>query len=63
MPLDSPHPVETTLFVFRVHDDDGYKSYAHWADIVSSRCRAPAGETPAKEVLPSDFWDTVRTAT
>ncbi|MGE4280606.1 MAG: cyclic nucleotide-binding domain-containing protein, partial [Magnetospirillum sp.] len=32
-PLFSPHPVETTLFMFRAPWEDGYRSYAHWADV------------------------------
>ena len=35
MPLGSPHPVETNIFVFRTLWADGYRSYAHFADIVS----------------------------
>ncbi|MCX7174093.1 MAG: bacteriohemerythrin [Proteobacteria bacterium] len=35
MPVFSPHPVETNLFVFRTLCGDGYRSYAHFADIVS----------------------------
>jgi len=35
MPLLSPHPVETTVFLFRALWSDGYRSYAHFADIVS----------------------------
>ena len=34
-PIFSPHPVETNIFVFRALWEDGYKSYAHFADIVS----------------------------
>ena len=32
-PLFSPHPVETTMFLFRAPWEGGYRSYAHWADI------------------------------
>ncbi|MBF0188573.1 MAG: cyclic nucleotide-binding domain-containing protein [Magnetococcales bacterium] len=32
-PVFSPHPVETTLFYFRTMWEDGFKSYAHFADI------------------------------
>jgi hemerythrin len=32
-PLFSPHPVETTVFLFRAPWEDGYRSYAHMADI------------------------------
>jgi hemerythrin-like metal-binding protein len=36
MPLFSPHPVETTVFHFRVADGQGgYRTYAHLADIAA----------------------------
>ncbi|MDD2915670.1 MAG: bacteriohemerythrin [Gallionella sp.] len=35
MPVFSPHPVETNIFVFRTLWGDGYRTYAHFADIVS----------------------------
>ncbi len=35
MPVLSPHPVETSIFFFRVAWEGGWKSYAHFADIVS----------------------------
>lgn len=31
-PIFSPHPVENTMFYFRVLSDNGYKSYYHMAD-------------------------------
>lgn len=34
-PMLSPHPVETTIFHFRVMWEGGYRSYAHLADTVS----------------------------
>ncbi|CCQ75157.1 bacteriohemerythrin [Magnetospira sp. QH-2] len=34
-PIHSPHPVETTPFLFRVHGDGEYFSYAHMADIAA----------------------------
>ncbi len=34
-PVFSPHPVETSIFMFRTLWEDGYRSYAHFADIVS----------------------------
>jgi hemerythrin len=34
-PVVSPHPVETTVLFFRSLWKDGYKEYAHFADIVS----------------------------
>jgi hemerythrin len=35
MPVFSPHPVETSVFFFRTFWEDGYKTYAHLADIPS----------------------------
>ena len=35
MPMLSPHPVETNIMYFRALGKDGYKSYAHLADICS----------------------------
>lgn len=35
MPVFSPHPVETNIFAFRTLWGDGYRTYAHFADIVS----------------------------
>ncbi|OAN46800.1 bacteriohemerythrin [Magnetospirillum moscoviense] len=32
-PVFSPHPVETTIFQFRTPWEDGYRTYAHFADI------------------------------
>ena len=33
-PLFSPHPVETTPFVFRAACEGGYRQYAHFADLI-----------------------------
>ncbi|MEO8384485.1 MAG: hemerythrin domain-containing protein [Betaproteobacteria bacterium] len=35
MPVYSPHPVETNIYTFRALWGDGYRTYAHFADIVS----------------------------
>ncbi|MBF0470133.1 MAG: cyclic nucleotide-binding domain-containing protein [Gammaproteobacteria bacterium] len=34
-PIYSPHPVENNIFIFRVRDTTGFKTYAHWADLTS----------------------------
>ena len=61
MPLFSPHPVETTVFTFRVRGDEGYRTYAHLADIVSLEVlQRLAAEAPANQVLPPDFVESVR---
>jgi len=33
MPFYSPHPVENSLYLFRAMGEEGYRSYAHWADL------------------------------
>src|SRR5207253_1685250 len=63
LPLVSPHPVENTVFVIRVRDEESYKTYAHWADIVSlDVLRRLIAKPPASETLPPDFVETVRRA-
>ena len=34
-PFFSPHPVETNIFIFRSFWENSYRSYAHYADVVS----------------------------
>lgn len=34
-PIFSPHPIETNLFIFRTIWNEGYQTYAHFADIAS----------------------------
>lgn len=34
-PIFSPHPIETTTFLFRALCNEGYRSYAHFADLAS----------------------------
>jgi len=36
-PVVSPHPVETTILFFRAKSENGYRTYAHLADITSCR--------------------------
>jgi hemerythrin len=58
----SPHPVETNIFLFRTLGEDGYKTYAHRADIssfdvlksmVADRQRNPNG-------IPQSLYETVK---
>lgn len=61
MPMYSPHPVENNIFIFRALGDDGHRSYAHWADIVSIDGLGKMLADPAvARALPADFVDQVR---
>ncbi|MBF0399275.1 MAG: MBL fold metallo-hydrolase [Magnetococcales bacterium] len=59
MPLYSPHPTETTILMFRAMDNEGYKTYAHWADIASFRVLdAMVGEGP--QDVPRSFIEKIK---
>lgn len=62
LPLFSPHPVETTVFHFRVSDGQGgWKSYAHLADISSFEVLdAMVQDDPTKPGLASADVQTVK---
>lgn len=58
-PIFSPHPVETNIFLFRALDGKGYRTYAHWADILSfDRLEAMAGTGP--EDLPHEMVERIK---
>jgi hemerythrin len=57
-PLDSPHPVETTVLFFRAPAHGGYKTYAHLADIVDFGVLSRMiSEDPEKSGVTSAFHD------
>ncbi|MBF9018421.1 MULTISPECIES: cyclic nucleotide-binding domain-containing protein [unclassified Oceanispirochaeta] len=58
-PLFSPHPVETSVFYFRVLGPDGYKSYAHLADVISDRILKNYISDNPKEGISQEFYDKV----
>ncbi|MCX7149647.1 MAG: bacteriohemerythrin [Rhodocyclales bacterium] len=64
MPVFSPHPVEANVLVFRTLWGDGYRSYAHFADIVSldvlegmvtAEAEAPGLDREAFERVRADY--------
>lgn len=60
-PLYSPHPVETNILLFRTLGKDGYKTYAHWADICAFTVfRKMVRDTPAKPGVSQAFFDKVK---
>jgi len=59
-PVFSPHPVETTVMFFRTLDRQGYRSYAHFADITSLKLlRGMVTDDPEKPGISQQFYDTV----
>lgn len=61
-PMFSPHPLETNIFLFRALGEDGYKTYAHWADITSFDVfkQMVATDSP-QEGVSQEFFDKVKT--
>lgn len=60
-PLLSPHPVENNIFIFRALGEDGYKTYAHWADISAfDVLENMVEEDNAGEGLSKNFYETIK---
>lgn len=63
MPIFSPHPVETNLFVFRTLWADGYRTYAHFADIASlDTLKAMVTDKPESPGLSLELYERIREA-
>jgi len=51
-PLPSAHPIDTTLFLFRVNGEGGYKTYGHLTDIANLKVLSQfAGNLKAPEAF------------
>ena len=62
-PVFSPHPVETTIFFFRTLASGGWRSYAHFADIVSLRVlEGMVTDDPDKPGIDREMFERVRAA-
>ena len=61
-PIFSPHPLETNIFLFRALGEDGYKTYAHWADITSFEVfKQMVVKDSPHEGVSQEFFDKVKT--
>ena len=59
MPIYSPHPVENSILLLRTLDDEGYKTYAHWADLSSFKVLdSMVGDGPGS--IPIEFMNTIK---
>ncbi|MCF6151885.1 MAG: bacteriohemerythrin [Candidatus Kuenenia stuttgartiensis] len=59
-PMISPHPVENNIFIFRALCEDGYKTYAHYADTVDlDALNGMISEDNAGSGISKKFYDRV----
>ena len=60
-PSTSPHPVETTTLFFRTLWGDGYKSYAHLADVASFRVlEGMIQEDKSKSGVTKEYYEKIK---
>ena len=60
-PRFSPHPVETAVLQFRALGPDGYKTYGHYADIVSLNVlKGMVTDDDEAPGISQDFYDRVK---
>jgi hemerythrin len=60
-PIFSPHPLETTVFLFRALTGSGYRSYAHFADIARlDVLRNMITDDPSAPGISKEYFDRVR---
>lgn len=60
-PIFSPHPVETSIFIFRTFGEEGYRSYGHFADIVSLNVlKKMIAENTAQTGISQGLYDRVK---
>lgn len=61
LPIYSPHPVETSVLIFRAQGGEGSKTYAHFADIVSfSVLESMITESRDEPGLSRDLFDKIK---
>ncbi|MBF0340842.1 MAG: response regulator [Magnetococcales bacterium] len=53
MPLYAPHPVENNLLLFRALGEEGYRTYAHWADLTALSVLERMSGAGAQDVPPA----------
>ena len=59
-PIPSAHPIDTTIFIFRVKDSKGYKSYGHYSDIVALSWLKKMIATEEKAGVTEDYYEKIR---
>ena len=60
-PIFSPHPVETSILVFRALGKDGYKTFGHFADIVAlDVLKKMITDDPEANGISQEWFDEIR---
>jgi hemerythrin len=60
-PIFSPHPTETTVYMFRTIDQSGYKSYAHFADISNFKVlRKMITENESEPGISKEYFEDIK---
>lgn len=60
-PIFSPHPVETTILVFKTLWEDKYPSYAHFADIVSLKVlKGMITDDESKPGISQEYYERIK---
>ncbi len=59
-PIPSAHPIDTTIFIFRVKEGDGYKSYGHYSDIVALNWLEKMKKTPNKPGISESYYEKIK---
>lgn len=60
MPIFSPHPVETNIFLFRTLWEGGYRTYAHLADIASFKVLDGMVHSDSKPGISKSSCETIK---
>jgi hemerythrin len=59
-PIPSAHPIDTTIFVFRVKEGDSYKSYGHFSDIAALNWLKKMRQTAEKPGITEEYIEKIR---
>ncbi|MCG8332982.1 MAG: MBL fold metallo-hydrolase [Proteobacteria bacterium] len=59
-PIPSAHPIDTTIFIFRVKAGNGYKSYGHYSDIVALNWLKKMKAKADRPGITDEYYDKIK---
>lgn len=59
-PIPSAHPIDTTIFILRAKDKNGYKSYGHFSDIVALNWLQKMKATEDKPGVTEAYYEKIK---